>query len=611
MAERRLTFVTIEEVLNQVPEIDDGQDPLLILRQRKNEKGCHTRAVTKIRNHIAGHGSSHALQALHHNSQSLFLSAASFNNALLKMATTNDEYERYTDWGNKHLSSQVDIEGEIADYLQAISEEVEYVQHNQSQRTTTRQRLVSSTPQHFGHVDQATSISQLEEGMAGFQLDADTHNLQRTHMQPYNQQDPFSIDETGNANARQRLSFVRETADTGHDPVITSNSFLYSETAQQNTSRQPPRRPNTGDATGYDPVGPGVIPRRHPFPWMLARNHRVDESNFTGHAPLQTDLPAHPVWGRPYTLTTTRQNIQPVVENHDGPVNHPNQPTRRSLEEQRYVQDHVASNQLPLPAKSVSSSSKRFVVDGRTTHQLQEYAGSLPVPTNTDRIPAKLRHHETQAKEWFEFPLGRGRTNPERVDFEHFGQFKPNNPTSQREVEDLIEFETPQRPQFVLESRQPRHHLGETNTQRDFSRPNALDERAFLTRPGAPTAPSYVNHGENQSNNFRQHRLGPSHRTAVTFTQPLFTSDNDEQWPRNARSTPYLKETTNHPPGRTTLGPDPSWTNVHPERDSADERRMSSSFMYSGNHLHHPQHSMMGPTFEVKLDFMRSNNKTL
>ena len=138
MAERRFTFVTIEEVSNQVPEIDDGQDPLLILRQRKNEKGCHTRAVTKIRNHIAGHGSSHALQALHHNSQSLFLSAASFNNALLKMATTNDEYERYTDWGNKHLSSQVDIEGEIADYLQAISEEVEYVQHNQSQRTTTR-----------------------------------------------------------------------------------------------------------------------------------------------------------------------------------------------------------------------------------------------------------------------------------------------------------------------------------------------------------------------------------------------------------------------------------------------------------------------------------------
>ena len=110
-------------------------------------------------------------------------------------------------------------------------EEVDYVQHNQSQRTTTRQRLVSSTPQHFGHVDQATSKSQLEEGMAGFQLDADTHSLQRTHMQPYNQQGPFSIDETGNANARQRLSFDRETADTGHDPVITSNSFLYSETA--------------------------------------------------------------------------------------------------------------------------------------------------------------------------------------------------------------------------------------------------------------------------------------------------------------------------------------------------------------------------------------------
>ena len=100
---------------------------------------------------------------------------------------------------------------------------------------------------------------------------------------------------------------------------------------------------------------------------MLPKNHRVDESNFNGQAPLQTGLPTHPVWGRPYTLTTTRQNIQPVVENHDGPVNHPNQPTAST------IQKNGLSFLWVEAAPTLSGSTLNTLeISNRTTRRLKE-----------------------------------------------------------------------------------------------------------------------------------------------------------------------------------------------------------------------------------------------
>ena len=143
-----------------------------------------------------------------------------------------------------------------------------------SQRRLLQQlppNLVSSTSKYFEHVDQATSISQLEEGIAGFQLAAETHNSKRIHRLSINKSNSRLTKPEMPTHVNVWASIVKLLT-TSNTPLV-NNSSLYNETVTQNTSRQPPK--------GHDPVVPGVIPRRHPFPWMLALIHRVGESNVT------------------------------------------------------------------------------------------------------------------------------------------------------------------------------------------------------------------------------------------------------------------------------------------------------------------------------------------